>query len=47
MLMPGECLGSYDVTALFTTVLVDPVLGIFKDLPEKDSTRKERTVLLG
>ena len=44
-LMPGECLSSYDVTALFTSVPVDPVLGIIKDLLEKDSTLKERTVL--
>ena len=44
-LMPGECLSSYDVTALFTSVQVDPSLGIIKDLLEKDSTLKERTVL--
>ena len=30
-LMPGECLSSYDVTALFTSVPVDPALGIIKD----------------
>ena len=34
-LMPGECLSSYDVTALFTSVPVDPELGIIKDLLEK------------
>ena len=34
-LMPGECLISYDVTALFTSVPVDPALGIIKDLLEK------------
>ena len=44
--MPGECLSSYDVTAVFTSVPVDPKLGIIKDLLEKDSTLKERTVLL-
>ena len=31
--------------ALFTSVKVDPVLGIIKDLLEKDNTLKERTVL--
>ena len=44
--MPGECLSSYDVTALFTLVPVDPALGIIKDLLEKDSTLKERAVIL-
>ena len=45
-LMPGECLSSYDVTALFISVPVHPALGIIKDLLEKDSTLKERTALL-
>ena len=31
-LAPGECLSSYDVSALFTSVLVDPALNIIKDL---------------
>ena len=44
-LLPGECLSSYDVTALFTSVPVDPALGIIKDLLEKDPTLKERTVM--
>ena len=44
-LLPGECLSSYDVTALFTSVSVEPALGIIKDLLEKDNTLKERTVL--
>ena len=44
--MPGEYLSSHDVTALFTSVPVDPALDIIKDLLEKDSTFKERTVLL-
>ena len=42
---PGECLSSYDVSALFTSVPVDPALNIIKDLLEKDHTFKERTVL--
>ena len=44
-LLPGECLSSYDVTALFTSVPVDPALGFIKDLLEKDPTLKERTVI--
>ena len=44
-LMSGEYLSPYDVSALFASVLVDPALGIIKDLLEKDSTLKERTVL--
>ena len=45
-LAPGECLSSYDVSALFTSVPVDPVLGDIKDLLEKDPTLKDRTVFL-
>ena len=44
-LAPGECLSSYDVSALFTSVPVDPVLKVIKDPLEKDPTLKERTVL--
>ena len=44
-LPPGECLSSYDVSALFTSVPVDPALNIIKDLLEKDHTIKERTVM--
>ena len=43
-LAPGECLSSYDVSALFTSVPVDPVLNITKDLLVKDHTLKERKV---
>ena len=45
-LLTGKCLSSYDVTALFTSVPVEPALGIIKDLLEQDNTLKERTVLL-
>ena len=44
-LAPGECLSSYDVSALFTSVPVDPALNIIKNLLEKDQTLKERTVM--
>ena len=44
-LAPGECLSSYDVSALFTSVPVDPALKVIKDLLEKDPTFKERTAL--
>ena len=39
-LAPGECLSSYDVSALFTSVPVDPALNIIKDLLENDHTLK-------
>ena len=42
---PGKSLSSYDVSALFTSVPIDPALNIIKDLLEKDHTLKERTVL--
>ena len=44
-LAPGECLSSYDVSALFISVPVDPALNIIKDLLEKDHTQKERCVM--
>ena len=44
-LAPGECLSSYDVSALFTSVPVDPAFNIIKDLLEKDHTLKVRTVM--
>ena len=44
-LAPGECLSSYDMSALFTSVPVDLALNIIKDLLEKDHTLKERTVM--
>ena len=44
-LVPGECLSSYDVSALFRSVQIDPVLKIIKDLLVKDPTLKYRTVI--
>ena len=44
-LVPGECLSSYDVSALFTLVPIDSALKIIKDLLEKDPTLKDRTVM--
>ena len=44
-LLPGECLISCDVTALFTSVPIDPALIIIKDLLEKDENLSNRTVL--
>ena len=44
-LAPGEYLSSYDVSALFTSVPVDPALNTIRDLLDKDHTLKERTVL--
>ena len=44
-LVPGECLSSYDVSALFTSVPIDPALKVIKDLLEKDPTLKDRTVI--
>ena len=44
-LAPGECLSSYDVSALFTSVPVDPALRVIKDLLEKDPTLEDSTVL--
>ena len=44
-LAPGECLSSYDVSALFTSVPVDPTLNIIKDLLKKNHTLMERTAM--
>ena len=40
-----ECLTSYDVTALFTSVPIEPALKIIRDLLEKDEKLQDRTVL--
>ena len=45
-LAPGECLSSYDVSALFTLIPIDPALNIIRDLLDKDHTLKESTVLV-
>ena len=44
-LAPGKCLSKYDVSALFTSVPLDPALKVIKDLLEKDLTLKDRMVL--
>ena len=44
-LQVGECLSSYDVTSLFTSVSIDPAINIIKDLLEKDEKLNDRTVL--
>ena len=44
-LVPGECLSSYDVSALFSSVPIDPALKIIKDLLVKDPNLKDRTVI--
>ena len=44
----GECLSSYDVSALFTSVPTDPALNIIKDLLERTTpSRKEQLWKLG
>ena len=45
-LQTGECLSSYDVTSLVTSVPIDPALNIIRDLLEKDEKLNDRTVLL-
>ena len=44
-LLPGEYLCSYDVTALFTSVPIDQVITVIKDLLEQDDTLWDRAVL--
>ena len=45
MFLPGECLNSYDVSALFSSVPIDPALNIIKDLLEKGDTLWNTSVL--
>ena len=44
-LLLGECLCSYDVSILFTSVPIDTALNIIKDSLEKDDTLDDRLVL--
>ena len=44
-LVPGECLGFYNVSALFTLVPIDPASKIIKNLLVKDPTLRDRTVI--
>ena len=44
-LLPGECLSSYDVTSLFTSVPIDPALNVINNLLKHDETLSNRTVL--
>ena len=41
----GECLTSYDATALFTSVPIEPALKIIRSLLEKDEKLQDRTLL--
>ena len=45
ILQVGECMSSYDVTSLFTSVPIDSTLDIIEDLLEKDEKLNDRTVL--
>ena len=45
-LLPGECISSYDVTALFTSAPVEPALGIIEDLLEKGQYPKGKNSVL-
>ena len=44
-LQPGKCLYQYDVTALFTSVPVNPGLNIIQGLLKQDTSLHNRTVL--
>ena len=43
-LQMGQCLSSYDVTSLFTSVPIAPALNIIRYLLEKDEKLNDRTV---
>ena len=44
-LEPGECLSSYDVSTLFTSVPIDPALKVIRGLLEKDPSLKDRKAI--
>ena len=44
-LLPGECLSSYNVTALFSYVPIDPAINIIKNLLEEEENLCNKTVL--
>ena len=44
-LKPGECIISYDVTALFTSVPINPVLDIIKERLANDQDLHKRTTM--
>ena len=44
-LAPGEWLSPYNVSAVLTSVPIDPALKIIQDLLVKDPTLKDRTVI--
>ena len=46
-LQTGECLCTYDVTALFISVSVDPALQIIKKLLEQDTTLWDQYSIIG
>ena len=46
-LLPEKCLNSYDVSALFTSVPIDPDLNIIKDLLKQDDILHDRFELPG
>ena len=46
-LLPGECLSSYDVTALFTLVPVEMALGLIEVLLEKRQYFKGKSSVTG
>ena len=44
-LQPNQCMVSFDVKALFTSVPVQPAISIIKKLLEKDQTLQQRTTM--
>ena len=44
-LKQGECIISYDVTALFTSVLIQPVINIIKQRLANDKELQQRTTM--